>query len=373
MTISQLPTSDLVYDTTSSYTQVFIGLQLAGLIGNVGTLIIAYFSPVSRQETWYNCIMIWCLYSIAFLLLFFSGHYHDTSPPFDLCLIQSALIHASSPSATAATLTLVVQLYFSVYSALNLHAVPYQELWLRILLIFPYATGLALVALFLALSLIHPSDTTFNVVAYCAVNQIIPGRVTAGLTIALVIPMLIINGMIYVRLRKHWSEFRASQLGHYTSMIIRASLFSVCAFLALCAGFGYFLIVFTPDPNEPLDQVVPQLELAYNILNIFLSMFPVAVMLVFGTHEDILRRLLFWRKHETYPISEHAVPSMSLTISSPPLEESFELESRIRTIEDGHLNESQSCGELVAAYKEGDGLEIQAATLRKPLSSWEPP
>ncbi|KAJ3881988.1 hypothetical protein F5051DRAFT_436463 [Lentinula edodes] len=350
MTISQLPTSDLVYDTTSSYTKVFIGLQLAGLIGNVATLIIAYFSPVSRQATWYNCILIWCLYSIAFLLLFFSGHYHDTSPPFDLCLIQSALIHASSPSATAATLTLVVQL-----------------------LVFPYATGLTLVALFLALSLIHRSDTSFNVVAYCAVNQIIPGRVTAGLTIALVIPMLIINGMIYVRLRKHWSEFRASQLGHYTSMIIRASLFSVCAFLALCAGFGYFLIVFTPDPNESLDQAVPQLELAYNILNIFLSMFPVAVMLVFGTHEDILRRLLFWRKHETYPISEHAVPSMSLTISSPPLEESFELESRIRTIEDGHLNGSQSSGELVAAYKEGDGLEIQGTMLRRPLSSWEPP
>ncbi|KAJ3919946.1 hypothetical protein F5877DRAFT_77578 [Lentinula edodes] len=350
MTISQLPTSDLVYDTTSSYTKVFIGLQLAGLIGNVATLIIAYFSPVSRQATWYNCILIWCLYSIAFLLLFFSGHYHDTSPPFDLCLIQSALIHASSPSATAATLTLVVQL-----------------------LVFPYATGLTLVALFLALSLIHRSDTSFNVVAYCAVNQIIPGRVTAGLTIAFVIPMLIINGMIYVRLRKHWSDFRASQLGHYTSMIVRASLFSVCAFLALCAGFGYFLIVFTPDPNESLDQAVPQLELAYNILNIFLSMFPVAVMLVFGTHEDILRRLLFWRKHETYPISVHAVPSMSLTISSPPLEESFELESRIRTIEDGHLNGSQSSGELVVAYKEGDGLEIQGTMLRRPLSSWEPP
>ncbi|KAH7872352.1 uncharacterized protein C8R40DRAFT_496274 [Lentinula edodes] len=306
MTISQLPTSDLVYDTTSSYTKVFIGLQLAGLIGNVATLIIAYFSPVSRQATWYNCILIWCLYSIAFLLLFFSGHYHDTSPPFDLCLIQSALIHASSPSATAATLTL-------------------------------------------ELCLIHRSDTSFNVVAYCAVNQIIPGRVTAGLTIAFVIPMLIINGMIYVRLRKHWSDFRASQLGHYTSMIVRASLFSVCAFLALCAGFGYFLIVFTPDPNESLDQAVPQLELAYNILNIFLSMFPVAVMLVFGTHEDILRRLLFWRKHETYPISEHAVPK------------------------DGHLNGSQSSGELVVAYKEGDGLEIQGTMLRRPLSSWEPP
>lgn len=67
------------------------------------------------------------------------------------------------------------------------------------------------------------------------------------------------------------------------------------------------------------------------------------------------------------------MPSMSLTISSPPLEESFELESRIRTIEDGHLNGSQSSGELVAAYKEGDGLEIQGAMLRRPLSSWEPP
>ncbi|KAJ4482534.1 hypothetical protein J3R30DRAFT_2186483 [Lentinula aciculospora] len=373
MTASQLPTSDLLYDTTSAYTKVFIGLQLAGLIGNVATLIIAYFSPVSRQATWYNCIIVWCLYSIAFLLLFFSGHYHDASPPFDLCLIQSAVIHASSPSATAATLALSVQLYLSVYSALNLHPVPNQDLWLRILLIFPYAMGLSLVALFLALSLIHPSDTTFNIAAYCAVNHIIPGRVTAGLTIAFVIPLLIVNGMIYARLRKHWSEFRASHLGHYTSMIIRASLFSICAFVALCAGFGFFLIVFTPSPNEPIDQVVSQLQLAYSILNVFLS---ISVMLIFGTHEDILRRLFLCKRNGTYSIPEHAIPSMSLTISSP-LEESFELGSRIRTIEDGQFNESQSSGELATSSKgdnlHGGGSEDQGAMLRNPVESREPP
>ncbi|KAJ3747712.1 hypothetical protein DFH05DRAFT_839557 [Lentinula detonsa] len=375
MTASQLPSSDLVYDTTSVYTKIFIGLQLAGLIGNIVTLIIAYFSPVTRQATWYNCIIMWCLYSIAFLLLFFSGHYHDPSPPFDLCLIQSALIHAASPSATAATLALVIQLYFSVYSALNLHPIPYQSLWLKIILAFPYATGSILVALFLVLSLIDPSTTTFNITAYCAVNQIIPGRITAGLTIALVIPMMIIDGLIYARLRKHWSEFRASQLGRYTSMIIRASLFSICAFVALCAGFGFFLVVFAQNPTEPIDQVVPRLLLAYNILNIFLSIFPVAVMLIFGTHEDILRRLFFCERHEMNSVSEHAVPNMSLTISSPPLEDSIELESRIRTIDDHRFNESQSSEELSTFSKRGnpdDRSEMQG-TMRKPASPWEPP
>ncbi|KAJ3844986.1 hypothetical protein EV361DRAFT_49511 [Lentinula raphanica] len=372
MTASQLPSSDLVYDTTSVYTKIFIGLQLAGLIGNILTLIVAYFSPVSRQATWYSCISIWCFYSIAFLLLFFSGHYHDPSPPFNLCLVQSALLHAASPSATAGTLALVIQLYFSVYSALNLHPIPHQNFWFKVLLLFPYALCIILVALFLALSLTTHPTTTFNVTAYCAVNQIVPGRITAGLTIALNIPMLIINGLIYIRLRKHWSEFRASHLGRYTSMIIRASLFSICAFVALCAGFGFFLVVLTPDPNEPIDQIIPRLLLAYNILNIFLSMFPVAVMLIFGTHEDILRRLFFCRKQESYSLSEHAVPTMSLTVSSPPLEESFELESRIRTIEDSRFNESQSSGEIGTLSKGPDGTGIQGA-IRTSTSPWKPP
>ncbi|KAJ3997949.1 hypothetical protein F5050DRAFT_1806392 [Lentinula boryana] len=417
MTASQLPSSDLVYDTTSVYTKIFIGLQLAGLIGNIVTLIIAYFSPVTRQATWYNCIFMWCLYSIAFLLLFFSGHYHDPSPPFDLCLIQSALIHAASPSATAATLALVVQRVFS--SQFASYTLPNFLVENRIdfichlcvlhvpnssmqILAFPYVTGSILVALFLVLSLIDPSTTTFNITAYCAVNQIIPyghysiasrsfyltsfamlrGRITAGLTIALVIPMMIIDGGNRIDLRPieealvRVQSFATRTLYLYDHPGLVVQHLRIRGFVnAPSAGFGFFLVVFAQSPTEPIDQVLPRLLLAYNILNIFLSIFPVAVMLIFGTHEDIIRRLFFCERHKMNSISEHAVPSMSLTISSPPLEDSIELESRIRTVDDNRFNESQSSEELSTFSKRGnpdDRSEMQGA-MHKPASPWEPP
>ncbi|KAE9392201.1 hypothetical protein BT96DRAFT_1023723 [Gymnopus androsaceus JB14] len=314
MTASQLPTSHLVYDTNSAFAKVFIGLQLSGLIGNLVVLAIAYFSPVSRHISWFSFIILWILYSLGFLILFFSGHYHDEPPPFGLCMFQSAIIHTSAPSATAGTLALVFQLYVSVHSAVSSHAIPYQGLWLKIILILPYAVGAALVAMSLILGLVISSNTTFNVVEYCAVNQRIPGRVTAGLSIAFIIPVLIINCMIYLILRKHWSEFRASHLRQSRSLFIRASVFSVCAFMALGAGLGFFLIVYTASSKEPFNEVVAKMQLAYDIMNMFLSLFPVMVMLVFGTHKDILLRLLFWKK--AYSISESSVPNISLTITS---------------------------------------------------------
>jgi hypothetical protein len=108
-------------------------------------------------------------------------------------------------------------------------------------------------------------------------------------------------------------------------MFIRASVFSVCGIVALGAGLVFFLIVYTPSPNESLDQISANLKLAYDILNMFLSLFPAMVMLIFGTQKDILLRLFFWRK--THSISERDVPPISLTITSPPLDDSYELES----------------------------------------------
>ncbi|KAE9392199.1 hypothetical protein BT96DRAFT_286181 [Gymnopus androsaceus JB14] len=86
--------------------------------------------------------------------------------------------------------------------------------------------------------------------------------------------------MIYICLRKHWSEFRASHLRHATSMFIRASLSSICGVLAFwCTrmflfvafhanlqycnvGITFFSIVYTGDSDETFskEQIV-RLEL----------------------------------------------------------------------------------------------------------------
>ncbi|KAJ3919947.1 hypothetical protein F5877DRAFT_77579 [Lentinula edodes] len=291
--------------------------QLSGFIGTLSTLFIAYFSPITRQATWYNFLAFWMLYCLWFLLLFFSGHYRDSQPSLKLCMCQSALIHSASPAASAGTLALVLQLYFSVHSALSRDGIRFQRLWLRLAFALPYVVTLTLMTSVLVMS--NAPGTVFIVSQYCSVNQLIPGRLAAGFTVVLIIPILFLNALIYVRLRKHWSEFRSSRLRNATSMIIRATMFSICGVL-LSVGIIFFTIIFPKRPGETEEDEVARLSKEYEVLNVILGLFPVFVVVIFGTQRDILRRLLFWQdqtsssRTQEYPIPEI---SLELSISHP--------------------------------------------------------
>ncbi|KAJ3855799.1 hypothetical protein EV368DRAFT_79266 [Lentinula lateritia] len=291
--------------------------QLSGFIGTLSTLSIAYFSPITRQATWYNFLAFWMLYCLWFLLLFFSGHYRDSQPSLKLCMCQSALIHSASPAASAGTLALVLQLYFSVHSALSRDGIRFQRLWLRLAFALPYVVTITLMTFVLVMS--NAPRTVFIVTQYCSVNQLIPGRLAAGFTVVLIIPILFLNALIYVRLRKHWSEFRSSRLRNATSMIIRATMFSICGVL-LSVGIIFFTIIFPKRPGETEEDEVARLSKEYEVLNVILGLFPVFVVVIFGTQRDILRRLLFWQdqtsssRTQEYPIPEI---SLELSISHP--------------------------------------------------------
>ncbi|KAJ3790163.1 hypothetical protein GGU10DRAFT_189158 [Lentinula aff. detonsa] len=296
---------------------LFVVLQLSGFIGTLSTLFIAYFSPIIRQATWYNFIAFWTLYCLWFLLLFFSGHYRDSEPSLKLCMCQSALIHCASPAASAGTLALVLQLYFSVHSAVSRKVIRYQRLWLYSAFALPYAVTISLMIAVLLMS--RAPGTIFIVTQYCSVNQLIPGRLAAGFTVVFIIPTLFLNVLIYVRLRKHWSEFRSSRLRNATSMIIRATAFSICGIFAFLVGIIFFTIVFAKQPGETAQDEVARLNKEYEVLNVILGFFPVFVVIIFGTQGDIIRRLLFWKDQipsswtHDYPVPDISLLSISHT------------------------------------------------------------
>ncbi|GAW09248.1 hypothetical protein LENED_011394 [Lentinula edodes] len=233
-------------------------------------------------------------------------------------MCQSALIHSASPAASAGTLALVLQLYFSVHSALSRDGIRFQRLWLRLAFALPYVVTLTLMTSVLVMS--NAPGTVFIVSQYCSVNQLIPGRLAAGFTVVLIIPILFLNALIYVRLRKHWSEFRSSRLRNATSMIIRATMFSICGVFAFFVGIIFFTIIFPKRPGETEEDEVARLSKEYEVLNVILGLFPVFVVVIFGTQRDILRRLLFWQdqtsssRTQEYPIPEI---SLELSISHP--------------------------------------------------------
>ncbi|KAJ3909021.1 hypothetical protein F5879DRAFT_187395 [Lentinula edodes] len=301
-------------DNHSVSATLFVVFQLSGFIGTLSTLFIAYFSPITRQATWYNFLAFWMLYCLWFLLLFFSGHYRDSQPSLKLCMCQSALIHSASPAASAGTLALVLQLYLSVHSALSRDGIRFQRLWLRLAFALPYVVTLTLMTSVLVMS--NAPGTVFIVSQYCSVNQLIPGRLAAGFTVVLIIPILFLNALIYVRLRKHWSEFRSSRLRNATSMIIRATMFSICGVFAFFVGIIFFTIIFPKRPGETEEDEVARLSKEYEVLNVILGLFPVFVVVIFGTQRDILRRLLFWQDQTSYSrTQEYPIPEISLELS----------------------------------------------------------
>ncbi|KAJ4482533.1 hypothetical protein J3R30DRAFT_2183270 [Lentinula aciculospora] len=283
--------------------------------GTISILSIAYLSPVNRQATWYNFIAFWTLYCLWFLLLFFSGHYRNSKPSLKLCISQSVLIHCASPAASAGTLALVLQLYFSVHSAVSRQAIRFQRLWLYLAFVLPYIVTVTLAVAILVMS--NAPGAIFIVTQYCSVNQVIPGRLAAGFTVVLIIPTLCLNALIYVRLRKHWSEFRSSRLRNATSMIIRATAFSICGLFAFIVGIIFFTIIFPKQPGETEQDEVARLTKEYEVLNVILGLFPVFVVVIFGTQGDIIRRLLFWKDQDPsswardYPIPEISLVTIS--------------------------------------------------------------
>ncbi|KAJ3729460.1 hypothetical protein C8R42DRAFT_165354 [Lentinula raphanica] len=302
-------------DNRSVPATLFVVFQLSGFVGTLLTLFIAYFSPVVRQATWYNFIAFWTLYCLWFLLLFFAGTYRDSKPSLSLCMCQSALIHCASPAASAGTFALVLQLYFSVHSAVSRKVIRFQRVWLCLAFALPYAVTITLVVAFLIMN--RAPGTIFIVTQYCSVNQLVPGRLAAGLAVAFIVPTLFLNVMIYVRLRKHWSEFRASRLRNATSMIIRATAFVVCGLFAFFIGIIFFTIVFGKLPGESAQDEVARLNKEYEALNVILGLFPVFVVIIFGTQKDILERLIFWKaQHPASWSHDYPVPEISLlTIS----------------------------------------------------------
>ncbi|KAK7436435.1 hypothetical protein VKT23_019147 [Stygiomarasmius scandens] len=263
---------------------IFLALQLLGLIGSVVVLLTAAFSSVARQKTWYNFFISWTAFCISYLLLFFAGQGHSREPPFALCLTQSSLTYAAPPYAAAATLGLVMQLYFNIYSGLTGTRVKGERFWNVLLLVMPYVVffGVLLESLIVGLVL---EEAHFSTISYCSLETVIPGRLTAALVVFFLIPVLVLNVIIYRRLRKHSSALRTTRA--FRSMFIRVTLFSVFGLISVVAGLLFFFIVFIQDSDNGLAD-----------LDIVLACIPNAAVLIFGTHEDLLQVWMFWKKNK---------------------------------------------------------------------------
>ncbi|KAF9062313.1 hypothetical protein BDP27DRAFT_1451820 [Rhodocollybia butyracea] len=229
----------------------------------------------------------WVVFCMSYLLLFFSGHAFDGEPELSLCIIQSSLTYAVSPFAAACALALVTQLFFNINSALTGNSIGGSRYWRVILIAAPYAVFFFLVLESTIIALAAP-NAEFSSISYCSLQSNVPSRITSALDVVLVLPVLVLNVLIYLRFRKHRAVLRT---GNLKSMFIRVSAFMVFGIIAVAVGSLFFVIAFLNAEGSNTGLVE---------LDIILSTLPIAAVIVFGTHKDLLVVWLFWRKKHNY-------------------------------------------------------------------------
>ncbi|KAF5342944.1 hypothetical protein D9758_014962 [Tetrapyrgos nigripes] len=298
---------------------VFLALQVIGLIGSVAVLFTAQFSSVGRQMTWYNFFISWMVFCTSYLLLFFAGQDHNREPPFALCLTQASLTYAAPPYAAGATLCLVVQLYFNVYTSLTGKGIKGGRFWNLMvsdvlphfgpfdrgeqILLLPYGVFFIV----MVVSLMVRSSPVFLIVD-CDIDGGWKGWTTAGRN-SLLDDILLQSGDNHTGKVNcctcgvlpcscpgtQWKRSSVLRTGAraFRSMFIRVTLFSVFGLISVVTGLLFLLVILMKDPDNGLAD-----------LNIVLACFPTAAVLIFGTHEDLLKIWLFWKKREIKPASE---------------------------------------------------------------------
>ncbi|KAF9074424.1 hypothetical protein BDP27DRAFT_1317061 [Rhodocollybia butyracea] len=290
MDLSNVDPSTSNQAPAKSFDQLFISFQFIGLLGSILTLIAARFSSRQRQATWYNFMGSWVLFCVSYLLLFFTGHAYDGDPGLPLCILQSSLVHAVSPFVVACSLALVIQLFFDISSTLSGNCVGKSRYWRITLIVTPYAILLFLILESIAVSF-ATHDTEFSSIPYCSYKNKVPGRITSAFAIILALPMIFLVFLLYLRIRKYRQEYGPSVLraGNSKSMFTRVSAFTLYGVICVAIACLFFLASFLSANG------------AYTGLDTTLSTFPVAAVLIFGSHKDLLVVWLFWRKKRDDP------------------------------------------------------------------------
>ncbi|KAF9060571.1 hypothetical protein BDP27DRAFT_1407050 [Rhodocollybia butyracea] len=178
---------------------------------------------------------------------------------------------------------LIGSLFFNISSTLSGKSIGGSRYWRIILVVTPYAIFIFVVIESTIIALASP-NAKFSSISYCSLENHVPGRITSALDIIFVLPILVLNFLIYLRFRKHRSMLRA---GNFNSMFIRVSVFVLFGVISVAIGLLFFVVAFLNEENSNSGLVE---------LDIVLSMIPVAAVVIFGTHKDLLVVWLFWRK-----------------------------------------------------------------------------
>jgi hypothetical protein len=288
-----------------SFIWVFNTLQIVGLVSITAlTLIVRFSSSIKRALTWYIFMIGWIVWCISYFLL--AGQQTGDCPAFGFCLFQAALVYAGPPANACACLAILLQLYFSMDSAPN--KIPSHPWKVKLLFAAPPVVFALVFIEILVYGLLHPDQVQRDTTGmFCGISNGLPTRISAALVAIFSLVMLFYEVRTFTALYRNWSLFRRLQItkestGVSVALIVRVSIFSFLPILAL--GISVASAVLTTSST---------------MAHLVTASLPSAAVIIFGTQQDILSALRFWKgwgNHKT-PVKTYADKAVSAYIEFP--------------------------------------------------------
>ncbi|EIN06372.1 hypothetical protein PUNSTDRAFT_144999 [Punctularia strigosozonata HHB-11173 SS5] len=289
---------------------VFIILESVGAVGVcllIATYLLSKNVRRSRHPVWLNMCITWLLSCIAYILLAFHGWQKGPEPPFDICLIQAALVYASPPMTACSAWALLVQLYVNINTLVHPrmqkdHPILATKIKNAALIITPYFIWIAVIVGCVLAGVNERKSVVRDTNPYCTISTGTPGRLSAIWVVLFVLITLGLEGIVvHIPHHSYWNlsaayiayafhandrSFKEAQavtrVRPPVSLLIRIVIFTVFSVLVIGVSF----LIVTPIKSTMFYMIVP---------NIFIALMPIAVCIIFGTSMDIMRAWAFWK------------------------------------------------------------------------------
>ncbi|KAK0467159.1 uncharacterized protein EV420DRAFT_1700105 [Desarmillaria tabescens] len=262
-------------------------LQISAAAGFLLVVLTAVLSRhVQRHFTWLNFCVSWIISCISYTLLVFTGNGSKHAPPFELCVVQAALIYGAPVLTGGTTFSLAFYMYTHVKSTLDNASLGGESFWVSLvadfflfialgslnnskLVLGPYLIWLGFFIGVLVSGIRQPSLVR-KASNYCDFTSRIPSKASALVVALAVMGVITVSIRVTVRLYRN-----RRRLGHdtlYVTTAIRVMLFALICFLAFVVSAVY-IITWSPGPE----------------FDIILALVPNFGVIIFGSQADILR------------------------------------------------------------------------------------
>ncbi|KAF5361686.1 hypothetical protein D9758_007336 [Tetrapyrgos nigripes] len=248
----------------------------------------------------------WMVFDLTHFLLL--GRQSGPEPPFGLCLAQASLIYMIPVLASFACAALVLQLYHSIYSLIDIGFSPRLEGRLMYILLFaPCTFGTLVFIEALLYGLSHPEKVMrSNSGMICRITNGIPSKISAAFVVTALVISMVLEIVVFITLYRNWRAFRALNQAPYPS-IVRITIAFLLGVVSIIISVILSLQEGKKDQETTLgnaradiiietsEHIILHLTESELRLTSFVPQVPLSAAIVFGTQKDMLQAWMFWK------------------------------------------------------------------------------